>query len=1205
MPIQTGDIKLLECDTMDDTAQGGGAMTGNVIVDGDSNNIFEDISSLDRTYGAVHMRKVFPSVQIQTQDKYFGAHVIISKLPGDTQIGVNLFNTDDWFDRRPVAQSRVENYRAKGARYDGVLWSTQWKESQTVLIYQSPTATRPGIGDVLYLVNAAGTEEQYIKITDMTIDENTYSDTSGYYSRTVLTLTISQPLLYDFVGHELSRHDLTGAAEIKTTTVANAAKYFSARPISVAGADTDTTIKVDTVYSQVIPSSANPVPIVDADVNGVTRPVLDSAQGTVNFVIGQNFEADAVFYLGTPCLPGTLSIPVSGGTIVDEGGLLKIGAIEIGAIDYVEGILSFASTAPTYTGNKTVTFRPAASPIKVADTAMVEVTDANRSTVYVVTISPVPSPASLRVSYMALGNWYTLYDDGAGGLHATVEGVGSGTVNYATGSVSLTLAVLPDVASAIIFTSGKTARYYNRSNFAPGAVVIKATLTQVPVTPATLVITWNDGQARTATAAVDGTFSGDATGFVRHNTGYVEIKPNVIPLTGQQLAADYSYALTPSTAKSETFNSPVVTGTSVTLLLANTNVVADSVEVSWNVKAPATGYELELLNANTEYNATVQARDDGAGGITSPSTGSTINYTTGDITLNTEQAITLKAPVYSTEAAASRKPKRGGFMSSRYGAGNWAETDEWSKKRPKTVTSYTDIGLNGLLPSDGSGAVTVKYRLAGSDATQQDLIATSTTEIDLTDQFDEAIVPGSVRFTLGGSRYIDLNGRLYSDVDPVTNAGTDSGTISYATGSLTLTSIPQGATNAIALESLTTEAGKEPSAEATFRIPLIPVNVDSVTIRVQMEDGSNVTAIPESSGYINTPEMQGWCDYSTGIVDIEFGAWTIAAGNEGEDWYDADMIDPNGEIFVSERAWVDTMFYNAVSTSYLPLDAGILGLDPVRLPQDGRVPIYESGDVVVILNNQTTSGTYVDATQTNLGRGRIAKLNVKDSAGQEILATRYTADLDAGTIDWVDLSGVAQPLTIIDRIEDMALVTDVQITGELSLSQPLSHNFPIADTLVSNAVIYGDLFAHTSIPFDQQTWTGVWSDSLIGSDVAAQYNNSQYPITVDNANCIQERWQILFTNATTVNVIGENVGQILTGVAITADIAPVNPNTAQPYFTIPLGGWGSGWAAGNLLRFNTIAANGPLWIIQSIGQGPATDTDFTFCVEIRGSVDTP
>jgi hypothetical protein len=374
-------------------------------------------------------------------------------------------------------------------------------------------------------------------------------------------------------------------------------------------------------------------------------------------------------------------------------------------------------------------------------------------------------------------------------------------------------------------------------------------------------------------------------------------------------------------------------------------------------------------------------------------------------------------------------------------------------------------------------------------------------------------------------------------------------------------------------------------------------------IATPIDGGGQITATANAQGDILTADMDGHIDYETGVVRIRFGDWVTAAGNEGEIWYDASRV-VAGQIFKPRHVLADTIFYTTVGITYLPLSAAILGLDPVRLPADGRVPVYQPGDVVVVLHDQTTTGTYTSSTTTDLGRVRLAKVTIKDLGGNALAADKYSVDLDTGIITWGDLAGVSQPLTIVDRIEDMAVLTDVQITGQLALSQPLTHVFPADETLVANAVIYGTLYARTSVPFDQQTWTNVWSDILIGSGVAAQYNANQYPIDVNNKSCIQERWAIIFTSSTAFNVVGEHVGQIATGSTLT-DTAPINPNTSEPYFTIPSGGWGAGWASGNVLRFNTYAANAPTWIIQAIGQGPATDTDFTFCLEFRGDIDTP
>ena len=531
---------------------------------------------------------------------------------------------------------------------------------------------------------------------------------------------------------------------------------------------------------------------------------------------------------------------------------------------------------------------------------------------------------------------------------------------------------------------------------------------------------------------------------------------------------------------------------------------------------------------------------------------------------------------------------------------------KYLNRRTESIITFSSGTGGATLPQDGSGVVTTRYRTADSVSGQQDVISTFDRKIDLSNGYDEAVVPGSLRMQLGGDIFVDRNGKIVSQVDHETNTATDSGSIDYTTGVVTLTSIPPSSANSPVLEALMTETGKTSVAEAQFRVPSAPVKVDSLQIRAVTVAGATVSTVANSAGIIDDTWVQGYCDYQTGVVDMQFGSWITAVGNELEPWYDIDFIhNTTGKIFVSSPIWADTMFYNATSQTFIPLDANILGLDPVRLPQDGRVPIYADGDVVVILNDQTTSGTFANTDTTDLGRTRIAKITVRDSAGVPISDAAYSVNLDTGIITWVNMSGISQPVTVVDRIEDMAVLTDVQITGTLTLSQALSHDFPLAGTLVSNAVIYGDLFAHTTVPFDQQTWTGEWSDTLIGSDTPAQYNNSQFPIALDNASAIEERWQVIFTNTTTVNVIGENVGQILTGVTIVSDIAPINPNTSQPYFTIPTGGWGGGWSAGNLLRFNSLGAGAPLWIIQSVAQGDATDTDLTACIEVRGDIDTP
>ena len=67
----------------------------------------------------------------------------------------------------------------------------------------------------------------------------------------------------------------------------------------------------------------------------------------------------------------------------------------------------------------------------------------------------------------------------------------------------------------------------------------------------------------------------------------------------------------------------------------------------------------------------------------------------------------------------------------------------------------------------------------------------------------------------------------------------------------------------------------------------------------------------------------------------------------------------------------------------------------------------------------------------------------------------------------------------------------------------------------------------------------------------------------------------------------------------------INPATGEPYFTLRATGWGGGWAAGNVLRFNTVGALFPVWVVRTIQQGPETVPNDSFTLLIRGDVDRP
>lgn len=288
------------------------------------------------------------------------------------------------------------------------------------------------------------------------------------------------------------------------------------------------------------------------------------------------------------------------------------------------------------------------------------------------------------------------------------------------------------------------------------------------------------------------------------------------------------------------------------------------------------------------------------------------------------------------------------------------------------------------------------------------------------------------------------------------------------------------------------------------------------------------------------------------------------------------------------------------------LDSQTLGIDLSQFNGTGKYTYFASGDVGIILNDKETIGTFTNGQSVTLTRQNLAKVTVRDSAGNLIDAAKFSANLTAGTVQFVDVSGLSQPLTITDRIEDLFLVRAVEeLVGYsiITTVKPLKNAYPIEGTIVSNCALFGTLYANVSKPFDQQTWTNVWSDALIGSSVTAQFDFNNYPIVVNNLNAVTDRWAIIFTSSTTYNLVSEQFGQIVTGQSVSTDLEPINPNTNQPYFTLPTLGLGGGWSSGNVIRFNTYAAAAPFWVLQSISQGEATDPDFDFAIEVRGDID--
>ena len=194
---------------------------------------------------------------------------------------------------------------------------------------------------------------------------------------------------------------------------------------------------------------------------------------------------------------------------------------------------------------------------------------------------------------------------------------------------------------------------------------------------------------------------------------------------------------------------------------------------------------------------------------------------------------------------------------------------------------------------------------------------------------------------------------------------------------------------------------------------------------------------------------------------------------------------------------------------------------------------------------------------------------------------------------------IGLPLVVNHRIEDMVLVSETSISGSITLAQKTTHAYPKAGTFVSSALVFGDLQARAHGLFDQKTWKNQFSNDIDGDQESASYNEIDYPIQVKNSGAVNERWALVFDSTEHFRVHAELRGIVGEGY-ISNDCQPLNTATGKPCFCLDRRGWGSGWAAGNVLRFNTEGSTGAIWAVRTTLQGPESEPYDWFTIQPRG-----
>ena len=1188
MAITQNDLEILKSEIMADTPDGGGLPTGIAVIDGVSNNLFPDVSDIDRLLGRVRLRKVSLAVKTANAELLQAPRMLLTEIPDNPNISVFFFKASDFADRRVDAQNKIESYLAFGSKWAGHLLETQLTGQRVIQVSLDKGDQIPAVGQPLVIVQNEGQSDefyQYIRPLKVdTIERRFQRTVSETVTRTIATIEFGDTLTRTFNGLTVPEFyqnaNTNRRAILREARIADAAKYHGAsRLAEPVVAMQSRQVRLNSIYTQVVPSTQVETPILQRD---PANQVATQARGDGIITISQsvNVTTNTAFSLPSGIAVGTLSISVGGQNLTDrDGQLVNSNGLAYASIKYGIGQITWYDLLNTGQTTVTGSYKPASEFTRVAQTDY-QVVDDNAGYNYVRELGAEPVPNSLKITYTVGGDNYLVHDDGRGNL-IDDDGNGCGTVQGKT--VLLTTAAIPDAASYIVYSFGvdlDTVKY--------GAQALPAAYHVISIADkvsGSIAITWDT--SKTATVS-DGVVTGDATGtFI---DGKLNIAPNKTVAKDTVFNLSYQRRLNANTVNRSLWYKPSDTsgafGGSLDFEAAITDV---DVTVFF-------GGELKVVLSLNDGGTSLLIKD-----VLRPIYTDKVyqqgNAIYASTEINTWQSIKNAAVDSNTWVASltnstiNKSAGTVGFVIdvSRKSEGVEVITRPGVSPVFKTTTKTVPMQASEFL-INGVAATAPSTEAATSAG------AASVLNIDLPQDTTDAVVNGSLFLDAIGVRFRDSNGKIK-------NGDLTVGNIDYRFGAVSINTWQAGQVNTVNLKSMLRENDPVPLANLIFRTPVAPLKKASLQINAELADGTPISLSTDDQGNITGNTFaHGTVDFKAGVVALYFYRKHTVAELSGvtdialEPWYDPEYYYTEGGVqYVNRPIYVkpDSIRYNAIAYSYLPLDKELIGLDPVRLPTDGRVPFVRKGDSIAITELKTMQLPTNAANDTfNLGFERLSDVHVVDSTGKKVSFDYLDIDLDAGTLKLnglFDMSFYTAPLTAKYRIMDIALVIETDISGRVTLSTPITHDYSTA-AVFSSMLLAGDMQARAFNVFSQKSWTSLFSDTLIGDAATSQLQVTNNPIVVTNRDAIEERWALVFTGTTSFRIIGETVGEIGTGTTSTLT-APINPMTGYAYFTIPSAAWSSGWSANNVVRINTAAAKYPVWIGNAIQQHQGSSRD--------------
>lgn len=1187
MAITIDDLKLFQSQDNSDNDSGGGARTSNEVIDAQVNNLFPDISRIDTVSGDVALRKVFPVVNTDNRDIYYGAHTMLRDTPDDPNVSALLFYTDDAFDKRSAAQNKIEAYVVPSFRSTFYLYGRHIAGAKAVTFIQREEESLPNVGDVYYIQD--GIKEQYIRVIDIEHTIVTLTFNGGDYKRRRIIATIDQPLSEEFNGSDFNpAGQLKNTADTYDTQVADAARFYGTKVLKTDAITGGRTIDVDDIFEQLVPSTKAQTPLVNQQALQNGDILVPDATGVES---RKNVTYSDTMILPTPITPGSLR----GSSLEDDGnGNLMIGGVPSGTIDYKTGTINITRSI---SGGNTVFWIPASVYTAGVDYSYNKrITKENQGLVHVLNVTPVPTIPNYYVEYRSQGRWYRILanQDGTLGTDAQV-GVGTLSDNGdGSATFSISLGALPDVDSDIIYSwgSGETTTTVRNEINDNARMTLEYQLPHTNIVPTSLSMTLttpnsdttigvnSSNQITSNRAAAIGGYFDDRRGLLIIET--LDSSSAILPAVNTTDDVVITYDTQEEPAAGEAGGEGVIANPVFTEFQPTTMPYGHNPD-DW------TGYKHDVGQAITEGTMELYVNlRVGTSAIPLPWWEDEVCRLWGKRTGLLHSSTHPSGLVFGTYTPAGevtfyiRKNAPRRVINETY-KHTWGGTS--GGYQPNTGVNYIDP--RNVKLAEYVSAVEIRLQ------TQRIPDANPKTSHSITQTFNQhakfkiELVPnltGSITLEAGkisstGQDVVARDGNVY---DFITNA--QIGTFNAQAGLLSLSywkNLTRFSTIAYSAFVDVTLPVKYVEY-AAFRTAAQSLVTSSFQLRYETENGS-FSATTDAEGIITGTDIdtaKSYVNTITGMAVIHFTA----------------------------RVKPESIKYDAVAETSLPLDPELLGLNPVRLPSNGRVPVFHAGSTLIVFNEATTDiGTPTAGSVTTLARQLQAYIEVVDVNGKRLARDQFVADRENGTVTFADplllqdkyAEALTPPLTIVDRVEDMLLCSDAQVNGTLSLASPLTRDYPTGSK-VASALVWGDIGSRYFGLFSQ-VYFDEWSDVPTQSPTTAKYDDINYPIQINNKDSLSGRWMIQFTNATTVNVVHETIGVVQSGVNIgVSDIAPINPATNAPYFTMLKEGFGSGWTTSNIIRFNTESGDENMWIIRTVQPGQLTQAQDSMELEIRG-----